>query len=172
MPQQIGDGVLVAACDEGCKRKRYTKQKRPGEAAAHSIILGAVVAGLQVTRRSGNLSITWARSEALMLAQQAISSIVRPQPRHKPIRASRVQRLTQGGSIIVLHEATITSAERKAIARLSQCCDALGAGTEQRSAAEPALCSGLRSASLSDTIDGALSGIGDIATTSIPVETQ
>src|SRR5262249_56015438 len=104
--------------------------------------------------------------------EDAIAEIVRPQRRQKAIGALRVQILTQGVSIIVLLGATITSAERKAIARLSQCCDALGAGTEQRSAAEPALCSGLRSASLSDTIDGALSGIGDIATTSIPVETQ
>ena len=36
-----------------------------------------------------------------MLVHRAISSIVRPQPRHRPLRASRVQILTQGVSIML-----------------------------------------------------------------------
>src|SRR5665213_2491376 len=40
-------------------------------------------------------------SRTLMAVQRAISSTVRPQPRHSPERASSVQILTQGVSIIV-----------------------------------------------------------------------
>src|SRR5215468_12391548 len=36
--QQIGDGILITACDQGRQRNSYAEQKGPDEAAAHGII--------------------------------------------------------------------------------------------------------------------------------------
>jgi len=50
--------------------------------------------------RAGNSAMTRLRSSALIAVQRAISSTVRPQPRQRPERASSVQILMQGLSIM------------------------------------------------------------------------
>jgi hypothetical protein len=66
-----------------------------------------------------------------MLVQRAISSIVRPQPRQRPIRASRVQILTQGVSVMCIcrgdHKHSGWERNCAIVARLED----LGAGAEQ-----------------------------------------
>ena len=77
-----------------------------------------------------------------MLVQRLISSIVRPQPRHRPIRASRVQILTQGVSIMCYlrsdrgdHKHVGWEGNCAIVARLED----LGASTKQPPALEAAL---------------------------------
>src|SRR6516165_4733524 len=48
--------------------------------------------------RSGNAAMIARRSPSLIVVQQAISSMVRPQPMHSPVSASSRQTLTQGVS--------------------------------------------------------------------------
>jgi hypothetical protein len=78
-------------------------------------------AGLPAAIRAGASRMTRERSAALMAVQRAISSIVRPQPRHSPERASSMQIFTQGLSIIAYLDAesfaTINAVVGNAIAR-------------------------------------------------------
>src|SRR5215469_12776488 len=48
--------------------------------------------------RSGNAAMMARRSRSLIVAQRAISSMVRPQPMHSPVSASSRQTLRQGVS--------------------------------------------------------------------------
>ena len=48
--------------------------------------------------RAGSVAMMARRSPSLIVAQRAISSIVRPQPTHSPVSASSRQMLTQGVS--------------------------------------------------------------------------
>ena len=83
--QQIGDGVLIVARDQRGQRQRHAKQENPDQAAAHGVILRAGgLARRRGRRRRGSSAMTRARSAALMAVQRAISSSVRPQPRHSP----------------------------------------------------------------------------------------
>src|SRR5215471_10454699 len=82
------------------KQLRQTVVTRRGGGSRHHPIAFAALAPLQAASLSGNSRITWARSEAFMAVQQAISSTVRPQPRQSPVRASRVQTFTHGVSIM------------------------------------------------------------------------
>jgi hypothetical protein len=52
--------------------------------------------------RAGRSAMTRVRSAALIVAQRAISSMLRPQPVQSRERASRVHTLTQGLSIIAV----------------------------------------------------------------------
>src|SRR5579862_9992252 len=66
-----------------------------GGGSCYTAVLAAGAAS-----RSGNSAITRLRSSTLIMVHCAISLTVRPQPRHRPERASSVQILTQGLSII------------------------------------------------------------------------
>ena len=112
---------------------------RRGGGSRHHPIAFAGFVPLQAASLSGNSRITWTRSETSMAAQRAISSTVRPQPRQSPVRASRVQTLTHGVSIMGSVRIGCEHSQRRQkyncaiVARLQ----ILGARTEQRSAVQP-----------------------------------
>src|SRR5262249_60502275 len=88
----------------------------------HSRVGAAALGASGGGRREGNSPLARLRSDALMAAARGISAMGRPQPRHWPLRASRVQTLTQGVSIMEFlgTVGTIAAAGGNAIARLSQ----------------------------------------------------
>src|SRR5512143_1483777 len=107
-------------------------------------------------------------SAALMLAQRLISSIVLPHPRHTPARASRVQILTQGVSIMRLSRGRVERDHKHCTWEGNQDChkaENLYAGAEKRSAAELTLFLRADVRVGRHAMGGACSGIGPRAAT-------
>src|SRR5215470_12266710 len=150
------------------KQLRQTVVTRRGGGSRHHPIAFAGFVPLQAASLSGNSRITWARSETSMAVQRAISSTVRPQPRQSPVRASRVQTLTHGVSIMGSVRIGCEHSQRRQkyncaiVARLQ----ILDARTGQRSAVQPPCVSSEEGSNLlSGAIEGACSAMGAIAAT-------
>ena len=115
------DRTLVVAQHQHQERKRKADQEYPEQPAAghrHPRAGTAAASGTaSLARRSGSSAMTRLRSASLKALHRAISSSVRPQPRHSREAGSTMQTLMQGVSIAMTSgsAANIGNAARNAI---------------------------------------------------------
>src|SRR5204863_10013710 len=92
--------------DKDYEGQSEAQHQKPEKFAAHDASFQTASRGLaafssRLSRRFGSRLMIFVRSALENRDQPAISSTVRPQPRHSPDLGSRVQILTQGVSIVV-----------------------------------------------------------------------